>query len=65
MQMYVDKTAKYLLEDLLDADFSRIKTSNWREGIQAYIRDQLAKTDVDLDRLAVTYERLTGLKLPT
>ena len=43
MQMYVDKTAKYLLEDLLDADFSRIKTSNRREGIHADVRDQLSK----------------------
>jgi hypothetical protein len=65
MEMYLEKANKYLIEDLLNSDFSLMGESQVQENIRAQYREYLAGTQVDIDRLATTYEQLTGLRLST
>ena len=63
MEFYLDTVAKYLLDDTLASDFSRMTSPEKQAAAQAEARQFLAQTKVDLHRLAVRYERLTGIKL--
>ena len=64
MELYLDKATKYLLEDFLACDFTKITSLEERKRIEELAHKFLTQTEVDIHRSVVRYERLTGLKLP-
>lgn len=64
MELYLDQTAKYLLEDFLSIDFSKLSNPERRQATEAQARDYLARTEVDILRAKTRYERLTRIRLP-
>jgi hypothetical protein len=65
MEYYLDMASKYLLENLLASDFSRISTDGKRETAEALVREYLDKTQADIDRAVTRYSQKTGIMLPT
>jgi hypothetical protein len=65
MEFYLDMTSKYLLDEFLASNFSRIPDAEKREAVQALAREYLAKTKVDIDRAATRYRQITDITLPT
>lgn len=63
MELYLEKATKYLLDDFLACDFTKISSQESREAIQGMARQFLAQTDVEIHRSRVRYHQLTGLKL--
>jgi hypothetical protein len=65
MEFYLDMASKYLLDNFLASDFSRIPNAEKREAVQALAREHLAKTEVDIDRAATRYRQITDITLAT
>lgn len=65
MEMYLENTTKFLLNDLLKSDMSTVVDVEHREAMIARIHEYLERTEVDISQLAITYKGMTGLKLPT
>jgi hypothetical protein len=64
MEFYLDTSSKYLLDELLASDFSRIPDGEKREAVQALAHEYLARTEVDIERAATRYRQITGITPP-
>ncbi|MEH2624528.1 hypothetical protein V1292_002583 [Bradyrhizobium sp. AZCC 1719] len=65
MEFYLDLASKYVLDNFLAADFSRILSPERREAVQTFARENLAEIERDIDRATTRYRQITGITLPT
>ncbi|KYK50583.1 hypothetical protein A1D31_38775 [Bradyrhizobium liaoningense] len=63
MELYFEKATKYLLDNFLASDFTRMSSVEKQEEIRAQAQEYLDRGDVDIGRLLTRYEYLTGLQL--
>lgn len=64
MEMNLERSWKFLLEDFLRSDFSRLSDEKDRRGIPALARRFLAEAEVDIGKLKRIYEIRSGIRLP-
>jgi hypothetical protein len=61
MELYLDMATRYLLNEILASDFSRISNAEHREAAQSRAREYLARTEVDIERAAARYKQITSV----